>query len=137
VARSLDLSSLTRAEQVVLAASIALVVDGFVPWWYRIATSTGTYHYNAGLTGYGVIAVGAGALAAIIVLARTNIWPSPAPRSDGFAYTVLGLTAVGALVAQVSRAKAEWLGLYVGLGLAIVVTVAGLIRSRARRAGWQ
>ena len=135
--KSLDLSSLTRAERVVLTSAVLLVVNGFVPWWYRVTTQRGTHHYNAALTGFGVIAVAAGALAALSVLARTNIWPQPAPRADGSLYTVLGMVAVVSLVTELGRANSAWIGSYVGLGLAFVITAAGMTRRRQRRAGWQ
>lgn len=137
MARSLDLSSLTRAEQLVLASGFLLALNGFIPWWYRVATATSTYTYNAGLTGLGVVVVATGAIAAIGVLGRTNIWPQPAPRADGMAYAVLGLVATVATLVEVSRSDAEWIGSYVALGLALVLTLAGFVRSRQRRAGWQ
>lgn len=96
MARGLDFSSLTRAERLVLASGALLFADGFVPWWYRVATPERTYAYNAGLTGWSVLAVAAGAAAAIAVLARAAIWPEPAPRRDGLLYVALGTLAIAA-----------------------------------------
>ncbi len=137
MAKTLDFSSLTRAERVVFVSAVALVVNGFIPWWYRVATTEGTYTYNAGLTGYGVFAVAAAAVVIAAVLGRTNIWPHSAPRGDGIAYAALGATASAALVAQMTSARGEWIGLYVGLALAVTLAVGGLLRTRQRRAGWQ
>ena len=137
MAKSLDLSSLTRAERVVFASAIALVVNGFIPWWYRLTTSRGTYTYNAGLTGYGVIAVSAAACVVIGVLARTNIWPEPAPRADGLIYAALGAIASVSILIGMADGGAEWIGSYVALALSLAITAAGYLRSRQRRAGWQ
>lgn len=137
MSKSLDLSSLTRSERMVLTAGIALAINGFIPWWYRIQTANGTFTYNGGLTGYGVTAVAAGMLATIMVLARTNIWPRPAPRADGTIYAGFGLVSVSALAIQISRTDVNWIGIYVALAFAILLMIEGFVRRRERRAGWQ
>lgn len=136
VARGLDLSSLTRAERRVLASGGLLFLNGIVPWWYRTSTPSGSSSYNAGLTGWGTAAVLAGALAAVAVLARASVWPGPAPRWDGTLYTTLGAFALLALLVQLSRGRANWIGIYVALILAIALTRAGLRRRSERRSGW-
>ena len=136
MARGLDFTSLTRAERSVLASGGLLFADGLIPWWYRAVTPQGTFSYNAGLTGLGAIAVLAGAVAAVAVLARAAIWPEPAPRRDGTAYAGLGLIALIVLVVQLARTRAEWIGIWVAIVFAIALVAAGLRRRVERRAGW-
>lgn len=134
--RGIDLSSLTRSERLVLAAAVLGYANGFIPWWYRAATAAGTVRFNAGLTTWGVLSVVLFGLVAIAVLGRAAIWPSPAPRADGLLYVGLGAAIVAGLMLDAAEWAAEWLGLYAGLGLAVVVVVAGGMRVRDRRAGW-
>lgn len=134
--KPLDLSSLTRAERLVLASGALSLVNGIVPWWFRIHTMRRVYFHNAGLSSLSVVAVVAGALAGIAVLARAAIWPEPAPARDGAVYAGLGVIALVALVGEFARARSAWLGLYVGIAIAGALIFAGLRRRAERRAGW-
>ena len=118
------------------AGGVLLFANGFVPWWYRSVTASGTITYNAGLTNWSVIAVLAGAAAAIAILARAAIWPEPAPGRDGTVYTLLGLVALVTLVANALTGQGVWLGLYAGIGLASILVLGGTRRRRERRTGW-
>lgn len=136
MARKIDFSTLTAAERAVIITGSLLFADGFIPWWYRISTSSGSFRYNAGFSGWGTAAVIAGAAAAVGVLLRAMIWPEPAPRRDGAVYALLGTTAMVSLLLQLARPGVEWIGLYVGLILACALTAAGIRRHRERRSGW-
>lgn len=136
MARGLDLSALTRAERTVLIGGALLFANGFLPWWYRTQTIRGMVSYNAGLTGPAIVAVIAGALAAVAVLSRAAIWPEPAPAKDGLVYTLLGLLALGASIATATTDTDAWLGTYAGIILAAILTLGGLRRRRERAGGW-
>ncbi|HEX9711100.1 MAG TPA: hypothetical protein VGB52_00915 [Actinomycetota bacterium] len=136
MARRIDFSSLTRTERIALGAGLGLFVNGFVPWWYRVRTIEGIVHYNGGLTDLGIVAVFAGAAAAILVGARASIWPDPAPQRDGTVYALLGAIALANLIAQMLRTQAEWMGLYASIALAALLLAAGIKRRAERRAGW-
>jgi hypothetical protein len=136
VARGIDLSSLTRAERQILAAAVLQYVNGFVPWWYQAVTAHGTTRYNAGLTGWGVIAVVAAGLAAIAVLARASIWPEPAPRMDGIVYACLGAVPMIGLAVDAASRDGDWIGSWVAIALAAALVAAGLQRRQERRTGW-
>lgn len=134
--RGIDLSSLTRAERLVLATGVALFASGFAPWWFRTATDDGAFTYNAGLTGWSVVAVGAAAFAAVAVLARAWIWPQPAPAKDGTLYALLALVATGAIVMELVTGVGAWIGTWTGLALAVVMLGGGLQRRIERARGW-
>lgn len=136
VARPIDFSSLTPAERTVFTGGALLFVDGFVPWWYRTAGPSGVVTYNAGLTDWSVVAVAAGAIAVVAILARAAIWPEPAPGKDGALYTLLGVTGFTTLVGQSLTGTGVWWGVYSGIGLSAILTLGGLRRRRERRAGW-
>lgn len=137
VGRRVDFSALTGAERIVLVAGVAGFVNGFPPWWYRIETVGRTLSYNAGLTGWGLIAVVACAVAAAGPLARASFWPRPAPRWDGTAYLVLALAALDAIAAQSGVHFGEtWLGVYVELGCVAALGAGALLRRRERKRGW-
>ena len=114
----------------------SLFASGFVPWWFRTTTVDGSTSYNAGLTDFTVVAVLAGAVAAIAVLARAAIWPEPAPDRDSILYGALGLVAVIALMLTALVRNGVWVGTYAGLALAGVLLLGGVRRRRERRAGW-
>lgn len=137
MARSIDLSSLTSPERTILISAIVLVVDAIIPWWYRIATPTGAYHYNAGLTGYGVLAFVAGLVAALIVIARASIWPEPAPTSDSIVYAVLGFIVTASILIQLAQERTGWIGAWIGLAAGLGIIVGAIRRRTRRRAGWQ
>jgi hypothetical protein len=119
---------LTAAERIVIQASAGLVIDGVVPWWYRVKSLSGTYNYNAGLHGWGVLAVGAGALALIVLGIRSVIWPRRAPRREGALYAALGAVATGAVIVQVLRSDSGWIGLYVAIALGVWLLTGGARR---------
>lgn len=136
MARGIDLSSLTRPERLVLASGAGQLLNGMIPWWYRVVTVDGRVSYNAGLRDWGVVAVLSGAAAAVLVLIRAAIWPEPAPRQDGLIYGALGLLGTVAITVQATRAEEAWIGLFIGLFLALVLAGAGVWRRSERRAGW-
>lgn len=137
MARGIDLSALTRAERVVLVAGIAGFLNGFVPWWYRVETSSKTFSYNAGLTGWSSIAVALCLLAALAAIARATAWPRSAPRWDAAAYMLLGAIAFDSIAAQANaQAGHQWIGLYVALLCALGLVAGGFLRKRERRKGW-
>jgi hypothetical protein len=113
-----------------------LFANGFVPWWFRSATSAGVVTYNAGLTGPTLIAVLSGAAAALAILGRAMIWPEPAPRKDSIVYVLLGVAAVAALVVGIMTMQGIWLGPYAGIVLAGIMILGGVRRARERRSGW-
>ncbi|HVL32982.1 MAG TPA: hypothetical protein VM600_05310 [Actinomycetota bacterium] len=133
----IDFSALTRAERIVLVSGVLTVVNGMIPWWYRYETARGSVTFNAGLQGWGVLAIGCGALAALGVLVRAWFWPSPAPARDGLAYATLGMAAIVALIVQALDARGEWLGLWAGITMAVALTAGGLQRRRDRARGWR
>lgn len=135
MARPIDFSALTRAERLVLASGALGLANGMFPWWYRATTSQGTYTYNSGLHGWGVVAVLAGAAAALGALARAWIWPRSAPRHDGTAYLVLATIALASLSGEVG-ARGSWIGVWVALALALALGAAALARRAERRRGW-
>ena len=137
VSRPVDFSALTRAERIVLVAGLAGFANGFVPWWYRVATLERTVSYNAGLTGWSLIAVAAFALAAGATLARATFWPRPAPRWDGTAYGVLALFAIDAIAVQSNvQLGSTWIGVYAELAFALALGTGGWLRRRERKRGW-
>jgi len=136
VARPIDFSSLTGTERIVLGAGLGLAVNGFIPWWYRVATTDAVVSYNAGLSGWGIVAVPAGFVAMVVVGVRAAIWPEPAPKQDGAVYALLGVIALVALIVELTSTEAEWVGAYVAVFLAAVLTFAGVRRRLERRVGW-
>jgi hypothetical protein len=120
---------------VVAVAAWLGVVNALVPWWFRAETVHGARTFTAGLSKAGTIAWICFALAGLLVLARNWIWPDPAPAHDGALYALLGAGALAALAFQSTLVDAEWIGYWVGVLLAFVVLVAGLIRRRERRTG--
>lgn len=136
MARPIDFSSLTRPERAVLVCSAALVVDGIVPWWFRVRTAQGAFSYNAGFTLPGIVAIAAAAAAGIAVIARAAIWPEPAPARDGALYTILGGVAAVSAAIEIARSRHTWIGPYVALLLALALASAGLRRRAQRKAGW-
>lgn len=119
-----------------LTSGAALFANGFIPWWYRVVTPERTYSYNAGLTGWGTVAVASGAVAALAVLLRAALWPEPAHPRDAVLYAALGALALVALGVQLLRTDADWIGVYVAITLAIALIVGGIRRRAERRAGW-
>lgn len=135
-ARGVDFSSLTRAERTVLIGSGLLFANGFVPWWFRASVAGGAFTGNAGLSNPTFIAVLAGAVAAIAVLARAMIWPEPAPRKDSVVYLALGIAAGGATIVSLATRSGVWLGHYASLTLSAIVILGAVRRARERRSGW-
>lgn len=133
--RGVDLSGLSPAERTIAAAGALLFLDGFIPWWYRIKTPARTYLHNAGLTGWGLLAVLAGFVAAGIVVTRT-VGRTPRFRADFALYTGLGLLALGALVVQARLSATEWIGYWVALVASVTIVTGGLRRRTERRSGW-
>lgn len=130
----IDLSTITRAERWVFGLGLALFCDALLPWWYRIRTPGATYLHNGGLFGWGLIASAAGFGAAGLVLVRHL--RHPAQLDDRASYLALGLVAVAALVVQVIRGAALWIGLWVALVLAAGLTLAGAARIFEKKRGW-
>ncbi|MFN2613972.1 MAG: hypothetical protein ABR552_04035 [Actinomycetota bacterium] len=138
MSKKVELSALTRAERAVIFTGIASFINAMVPWWFRVyvARKHNWFTFNAGLNGWGTAVAAAGALGALLVLARAWIWPHPAPRLDGLLYTILGVVSLIATLVLVGDRGATWLGLYVGVVLASAMTVAGLMRRTERSHGW-
>lgn len=129
-----DFSALSRGERLVLAAGGLLFASGFVPWWFRVQTPSGVFRHTAD-TGISIAAVALGAAAAAGVVIRAWRFPQRGP-ADGIAYAVLGVAAAALLAAEIVRDSRAWIGVWVGLGLAAVLTYAGILRRAERRAGW-
>lgn len=136
VSRPIDFSALTRAERGVLTSGTLGLLNGLMPWWYRTHSPAGTFLYPASLRGLSLLAVICCTLAALIALVRAWIWPEPAPARDGLVYAALGAISTAALVAQIVTGTAPWVGLGLGLLIAIGLTTAGVRRRRERTAGW-
>lgn len=135
--RDLDPTALSPSERVIGAAAWLGVINTLVPWWFRATTETRTISYNAGLTAGGVATFVFLALAGLHVLARAWIWPRPAPRRDGIVYIALGVGALTALSVLNRAVDHSWIGYWVGVGIAGVVTIGGFARRRERLRGWQ
>lgn len=135
MARGVDLSALSRGERLVLAASGLLLLNAFIPWWFRVPTPGRTYWHNAGLTGWSALAVLVAFVTACAVLMRAARFPARGP-ADGLAYSGAGLVVVGALTADAARVGAAWIGLYLSLALGAGIVWAGMVRRAERRAGW-
>lgn len=133
----LDPSSLTKAERLIAVGSWLGVVNAFVPWWFRAETAGGARTFTAGLSKAGTVAWLCFALAALLILGRSWIWPNPAPRRDGTLYALFGAGAAIALAVQGLRVGPLWIGFYVAILLAAVVFVGGMLRRNERRAGWR
>ena len=137
MSRGIDFSALTRAERIVLVAGTVGFVNGLIPWWYRVSTAARTSGYNAGLTGWGVIAVASCLAASLATLGRATLWPRPAPQWDGVAYLVLGMFSVDAIAAQTNtQAGHQWIGIYIGFAAGLALALGGLLRRRERTRGW-
>ncbi|MFP5224241.1 MAG: hypothetical protein ACLGH3_01590 [Actinomycetota bacterium] len=135
--RDIDPSTLSPSERIVALAAWLGVLNGLIPWWFQAATERGTVRYNAGLTFGGVTTFVVLAAAGLIVLFRAWIWPRPAPRKDGAIYILLGLAALVALSVLNRTVENAWIGYWVGVADAGVLTVAGFARRRERLRGWQ
>jgi hypothetical protein len=135
VARGIDLSALSPAERAIAGSGLALFVDGFLPWWYRIRTPSRTYLHNAGLTGWGLIAVVIGFLVVVMAVAHT-VHRGTRGRHDYAFYITLGTLALAALAIQGSQPEEEWIGYWVAVVTGLAVVVAGMRRKAERRAGW-
>ena len=127
------MSGLSPAERAIAGSGAALFLNGFIPWWYRIHTPRRTYLHNAGLSGWSLVAVLAGFVAALMVALRRR--PGRARRDDAL-YGALGIAAVGALVVQSSRTSTEWVGFWVALAVSVLLLVAAVRRRNERRGGW-
>lgn len=134
VARGVDVSGLSPAERAIAAAGAVLFLNGFIPWSYRVRTPVRTYLHNAGLTGWGLVAVLAGfAVAAFAVahtLRRTRM------KLDFAVYLALGASALASLAVQGRTPAGEWIGYWVAVGSAIAIIAGGLRRMAERRSGW-
>jgi len=128
-----DPSALSPAERLVAATGMAMFVNGFIPWWYRIPTKRHTFLHSAGLTGLGLIAILAGFIASVMVLTRATRHASP---RDYIYYGILGLMAVASLALQAKRTHAQWIGFWLAFAIAILLSVAGWRRYVERRSGW-
>lgn len=133
--RGVDLSRLSPAERRVAAAGAVLFLNGFVPWWYRIRTPGRTYLHNAGLGGWGLIAVLAGF--AVVVFAAAHAGGRAHRRKgDWVVYLASGAVALGALGVQASRPASEWIGYWIGVAAALAIMTAAVQRLAERRSGW-
>lgn len=130
----MDLSTITRAERLVLIAGVLLFVNALIPYWYRIQTPRETFVHNGGLYGYGLAAALAGFASAVIVIVRH--FRTPAMFRDNAIHVMTGLIAAGALTAHASRSDPLWIGFWVEAGLAAGLIVAGALRVRERKRGW-
>jgi len=134
MAKGVDLSTITRAERLVLAAGLLLFVNALIPYWYRIQTPRETFLHNGGLFGYGLAAALAGFASAAIVVVRH--FRTPAMFRDNAIHVMLGLIASGALAAHAAGRDPLWIGYWVEIGLAAGLVVAGVLRVRERNRGW-
>lgn len=130
----MDLSTITRAERLVLIAGVLLFVNALLPYWYRIQTPGQTFVHNGGLYGYGLAAALAGFASAVIVIVRH--FRTPAMFRDNAIHVMTGLIAVGALAVQTTRSDPLWIGYWVEAALAAGLVAAGLLRVRERNRGW-
>lgn len=133
--RGIDVSGLSPAEKVIVAAGGLLFVDGFLPWWYRIRTPERTYLHNAGLTGWGLVAVLLGFVTVVTVVVHSTRRASAATR-DYLSYMAFGLAALLALGMEARSSRVEWVGFWVAGAAAILVVAGGIRRRRERHAGW-
>lgn len=134
MSRGVDLSTITKAERVVLSVGILTFVNALIPYWYRIQTPRETFVHNGGLYGYGLAAALAGFTSAVIVIVRH--FRTPAMFRDNAIHVMTGLIAVGALAAQATRTDPLWIGYWVETVLAAGLVAAGLLRVRERNRGW-
>lgn len=130
----MDLSTITRAERLVLIAGILLFVNALIPYWYRIQTPRETFVHNGGLYGYGLAAALAGFASAAIVVVRH--FRTPAMFRDNAIHVMTGLIAAGALAVQTTRNDPLWIGYWVEAVLAAGLIAAGALRLRERNRGW-
>lgn len=132
--RGVDLSTITRAERLVLATGLLLFLNALIPYWYRIQTPRQTFVHNGGLYGYGLAAALAGFASAAIVVVRH--FRTPAMFRDHAIHVMLGLIAAGALTAHGASGEAVWIGFWVEIALSVALIVAGALRVRERNRGW-
>jgi len=136
MARGLDFTALSPAERRVFGAGLIGFANGFIPWWYRVRSPTGTSTLSAGHTLWSVMAVAAVALCVLLILARAAIWPEPAPGRDGLVYAILGLIPVGILAPHAVTGTGIWVGLYVQIAVSASLALGGFRRRGERKAGW-
>ncbi len=112
-----------------------LFLDGFAPWWYRVRTPGRTYLHNAGLTGWGLIAVLAGFVVLTFAVVHA-VRRGTRRRFDYLVYIALGTLALAALAVQGREPSEEWIGYWVAIAAGLAVIVAGMRRMAERRSGW-
>ena len=112
-------------------------MNAFIPWWFRTVSENGPQTFNAGITPAGTATWLCFAAAALLVLMRNWIWPDPAPQHDGILYTLIATSALVSLSITSFTLRSAWIGYYVAIGLASLLFVGSLMRSRERRAGWR
>jgi hypothetical protein len=121
---------------VIGAAAWLGVLNALIPWWFKTPGPDQVY-FNAGLTFPGLATFLFLAAAGLTVIARAWIWPKPAHKRDGLVYSVLGIAALVALSFLTRMVDHAWLGYWVGVADAGVLTIAGFARRRERLRGWQ
>lgn len=130
-----DLSTLTKAERIVLVVALALFLNALIPYWYRVRTPSETFLHNGGLYGWGIVTAMAGFISAAIVVFRHA--KTPASFKDRGFHVLLGAAAsAGLIVHGITAREAVWIGFWIECILAAALTIAGLARVRERARGW-